>query len=185
LASATGSPVQKYSFYVLTPPWKFVAIDLASTPPSGHAEADNEGGAMGGDLAIVDPAQVSSLPAFDMVTGKPVVSFARLPDGRILTVVYPEFADASGVGWHVFFGFPEHLVERSIMAASGANGYASQVTFDVDGEKARADMSVVTYESGTGPGPVRLVLDQQTFEGLNLQFWQSKPDEHSYLCRHP
>ena len=182
-ATAITTVPERLIFDVLPPPWQTVEFDLASGSARAEPYSDELRSMVGGDLAIVDPVEVSSIPAFEEAHGVMRVIFARVADDRVLTFIYPQNDDPPGIGWHVFFGPSERIVEGSIVAASGGVVSESHVTFSVDGKAARADISVIEYESGTGWGPVSLVVGTETFENLRLHHWQSKPDEHSYLCR--
>jgi len=183
-AAVINTVLPKLPFYVQNPPWHTVEFDLASGSARAEPYADELGSVMGGDLAIIDAVQVSSMPAFEEIHHvTQVIAFAHVADDRVLTFIGPKGDDPPGAGWQIFFGPSGRIVEGSIVAASGGVTYESHVTFSVDGKAARADISAIQFESGTEWGPVSLVVGTERFENLDLHHWQSKPDEHSYLCR--
>ena len=135
-------------------------------------------GQQGSVLTLVPAAQVAGLPVADIPAETVIEYNATLSDGRALLVVRPR-DDWTFQDFRVFFGSPDHMVERPVsQVVRYKDGGSTTIDFTIDGAAAVASFPV----SLTGvAAPPSLTIDATKYT-LTLGPTDSAPAAESYLC---
>ena len=135
-------------------------------------------GQQGSVLTLVSAARVVGLPVADIPAETFIEYQATLSDGRALLVVRPR-DDWTYEDFRVFFGSPDHMVERPVsQVVRFKDGGSTTINFTVDRAAAVASFPV----SLTGvASPPTLTIDA-TKSNLTLGSTKSPPAGESYFC---
>jgi len=135
-------------------------------------------GQQGSVLTLIPASQVADLPVADIPAETFIEYNATLPDRRALLVVRPR-DDWTYQDFRVFFGTPDHIVERLVFqVVRYTDGGSTTIDFTVDGVVAVASFPM----SLTGvAGPPTLTLAGTEFP-LTLGPIVSPPAGYSYFC---
>ena len=135
-------------------------------------------GQQGSVLTLVPSAQVAGLPVANIPAETVIEYNATLSDGRALLVVRPR-DDWTYQDFRVFFGSPDHMVERTVsQVVRYQDGGSTTINFTVDGVPAVASFPV----SLTGVAAPPTLTIGATKYTLTLAPIASPPAEYSYFC---
>jgi hypothetical protein len=135
-------------------------------------------GQQGSVLTLVSASQVAALLVAN-ISAETVIEYnATLPDGRALLVVRPR-DDWTFQDFRVFFGAPDHMVERTVdQVVRYQDGGSTTINFAVDGVPAVASFPVSLTSVAAPP---TLTIGATQFQ-LTLGPTGSPPAGESYFC---
>jgi hypothetical protein len=135
-------------------------------------------GQQGSVLTLVPAAQVAGLPVANIPAETFIEYNATLPDGRALLVVRPR-DDWTYQDFRVFFGAPDHMVERTVdQVVRYQDGGSTIIYFIIDGAAAAATFPVQMLPKG----PPSLGIGTTTSFQLTLGPIAFPPAGYSYFC---
>jgi hypothetical protein len=135
-------------------------------------------GQQGSVLTLVPASQVAALPVANIPAETFIEYNATLPDGRALLVVRPR-DDWTYQDFRVFFGAPDHMVERTVdQVVRHQDGGSTIIYFIIDGAWAAATFPVQMLPKG----PPALGIGTTTSFQLTLGPTDSPPAGYSYFC---
>jgi len=138
-------------------------------------------GQQGSVLTLVPATQIAALPVANIPAQTFIEYNATLPDGRALLVVRPR-DDWTYQDFRVFFGAPDHMVERSLdQVTRYKDGGSTTINFTIDSAAAVASFPVQLSPGGLVIGPSTLIIGATSFP-LTLGPTDSPPTGDSYFC---